>query len=65
MTKIIYSGDTTKGYTVLFDPIRVPSKDSTCLHDRCTKCHGTGKDSRGGMCVHMISCPCPKCSPTC
>lgn len=35
-----------------------------CLHDRCSSCHGTGTRNDGlGMCVHMISCPCPKCSP--
>lgn len=37
---------------------------SACLHDRCSSCHGTGTRNDGlGMCVHMISCPCPKCSP--
>jgi hypothetical protein len=65
MTKTIYSGDTPQGYVVSYYPIKIPSEDSTCLHDRCNECHGTGKDSRGRMCVHMISCPCPKCSPTC
>lgn len=34
-----------------------------CLHDQCQQCHGTGI-SRFGPCVHMISCPCPKCSPS-
>ena len=36
-----------------------------CLHDLCPTCHGTGRDDMGRICVHMISCPCPKCSPTC
>ncbi len=36
-----------------------------CLHDGCTQCHGTGVKLDGTMCVHMISCPCPKCTPTC
>lgn len=37
-----------------------------CLHDTCPKCHGTGRDSiTGGMCVHHISCPCPKCTIMC
>lgn len=34
-----------------------------CMHDQCSKCHGTGR-SIHGSCIHMISCPCPKCSPT-
>lgn len=36
-----------------------------CLHDNCSSCHGTGRKADGSMCIHMISCPCPKCSPTC
>ncbi len=37
-----------------------------CLHDSCSSCGGTGvrKDS-GLFCIHALSCPCPKCSPTC
>jgi hypothetical protein len=35
-----------------------------CLHDGCTQCHGTGVKADGTACVHMISCPCPKCAPT-
>lgn len=35
-----------------------------CMHDACQQCHGTGINRFGGTCVHMISCPCPKCSPT-
>lgn len=35
-----------------------------CLHDGCEECHGTGIKINGQRCVHMISCPCPKCSPT-
>lgn len=35
-----------------------------CLHDSCTNCVGTGVKKDGSMCVHMISCPCPKCSVT-
>lgn len=33
-----------------------------CLHDSCTECHGTGVRRDGGMCLHGISCPCPKCT---
>ena len=36
-----------------------------CLHDGCSECVGTGVRKNGGACVHMISCPCPRCSPTC
>lgn len=36
----------------------------SCLHDNCPTCHGTGTGPFG-PCVHGISCPCPKCSPTC
>lgn len=35
-----------------------------CMHDQCEQCHGTGVTTTGQQCVHMISCPCPKCSPT-
>jgi hypothetical protein len=34
-----------------------------CAHDNCNECHGTGVKVDGSRCVHMISCPCPKCSP--
>ena len=36
-----------------------------CLYLTCTRCGGTGRDSLGRMCVHAMSCPCPKCTPTC
>lgn len=35
-----------------------------CLHDSCPDCLGTGIRKDGGMCIHGISCPCPKCSPS-
>ena len=37
---------------------------SICMHDQCPSCNGTGKKENGGMCVHHIHCPCPKCTPT-
>ena len=37
--------------------------DRECLHDQCTECKGTGKKKNGQICVHFISCPCPKCTP--
>lgn len=36
-----------------------------CLHDSCQECHGTGVKKDGSSCIHMISCPCPKCTPYC
>ena len=35
-----------------------------CMHDQCTQCHGTGVKWDGSACIHSISCPCPKCSPS-
>lgn len=35
-----------------------------CLHDSCPQCKGTGFKQSGGYCFHMISCPCPKCTPS-
>ena len=34
-----------------------------CLHNNCNKCCGTGIRKDGTACIHMISCPCAKCSP--
>ena len=45
-------------------PLNKPTPQP-CLHDGCTRCHGTGKDEEGKMCVHHISCPCPKCTVMC
>lgn len=39
-------------------------KNSKCLHDQCTECHGSGVTSKGDQCIHHISCPCPKCTPS-
>ena len=33
-----------------------------CLHDSCTQCKGTGIKLDGSICIHNLSCPCPKCS---
>jgi len=39
-------------------------RNSNCLHDNCTKCHGTGVDTiLGTMCFHYLYCGCSKCSP--
>lgn len=37
----------------------------SCMHLTCPECHGTGIKPCGGACIHMLSCPCPRCSPTC
>lgn len=34
-----------------------------CLHKKCPECNGTGTKKNGQICVHMISCPCSRCSP--
>jgi len=39
--------------------------DTPCLHDSCSQCHGTGKKQDGTICIHHISCPCPKCTIRC
>lgn len=39
------------------------NKSTECLHDKCENCHGTGTTENHEPCVHMISCPCEKCSP--
>jgi hypothetical protein len=41
-----------------------PLNQRPCLHNSCQNCKGTGVKQDGTVCVHMISCPCPKCSPT-
>lgn len=37
--------------------------EKKCLHDNCAECKGTGLKLNGQPCIHMISCPCAKCSP--
>jgi len=39
------------------------SESRRCLHLGCPTCFGTGRKADGTPCVHMISCPCPRCSP--
>lgn len=39
---------------------------SNCLHLSCPNCHGTGINKiNGSRCIHMIACPCPRCSVWC
>lgn len=40
-------------------------RPSQCKHNQCTKCHGTGVEVDGRICVHHISCDCPRCSIMC
>ena len=37
----------------------------SCLHKNCPECHGSGVKLNGEICIHMISCPCPRCTPRC
>lgn len=37
---------------------------NTCLHDTCQSCKGTGRDELGRACIHHLSCPCRRCTPT-
>lgn len=34
-----------------------------CLHKNCKNCNGTGVNKLKQICIHMISCPCSRCSP--
>lgn len=45
----------------------IPINDNRdCLHKNCGMCGGTGIKKDGtGVCLHMLSCPCPDCSPWC
>jgi len=36
-----------------------------CAHDQCPECLGTGIKRNGSVCVHCLTCDCPKCTPTC
>lgn len=38
------------------------SKKKECLHQKCSKCNGSGKKMDGKSCVHMISCRCGNCT---
>lgn len=44
--------------------VNIPTNgDIKCLHDSCSLCKGTGKKVDGSICIHHISCNCPKCTP--
>lgn len=40
--------------------------NSKCLHESCPSCSGTGiRKDDDSVCIHAISCPCPKCQVVC
>lgn len=42
------------------------TQHSDCMHLNCSSCNGTGVRNDGlGTCIHMMSCPCKRCSPFC
>ena len=46
--------------------IKLNEGHSDCMHENCSACGGTGQKKDGsGICIHAMSCPCPKCSPRC
>lgn len=36
--------------------------EQKCLHRSCPECQGNGRKKNGEICIHMISCPCKRCS---
>ena len=42
---------------------KIDMTEQKCLHDSCPDCHGSGVKKNGEICVHWISCPCPRCTP--
>jgi hypothetical protein len=57
-----YQEDLKRRQAEHLDKVRRRHDDRPCLHNGCSECHGTGIRSDGTGCIHMISCPCPKCS---
>lgn len=57
-----YERDLAERQRKHLENIQQPECWQPCMHDQCQQCHGTGKTANG-PCIHMISCPCPKCSP--
>ena len=39
-------------------------EEDNCMHRRCPECKGTGITQTGSCCVHSLSCPCRRCSPS-
>lgn len=38
--------------------------EQKCLHESCPDCNGSGVKKNGQPCIHMLSCPCRRCSFT-
>jgi len=57
--------DNTIQYNTLYHNEMKKDNEEECLHDQCIECLGTGRRKDGTICIHMISCPCPKCNPRC
>lgn len=62
--------DLLKQYELFFKQnkgiISFGGEKSDCLHTKCDSCGGTGNKKDGlGVCSHMISCPCQRCTPRC
>ena len=67
MTRDEYERDLRRRQKAHLDAIAAGRESNNwipCMHDTCPECIGTGRKRDGSMCVHMISCPCPKCSPS-
>lgn len=64
-TKINYEEDLKRRQKQHLETIKNKRDDNwrPCLHDSCPSCIGTGRKKDGSICIHAISCPCPKCSP--
>lgn len=66
--KIFYKWSTSSnsdhdfGLKVYYQP-DIDFDQEPCMHDGCPKCHGTGRKKDGSLCIHHLSCPCPKCTP--
>lgn len=57
--------DTSEDYKNFHKCQKINYSDNRCLHENCQECGGTGKKRDGSVCIHMISCPCPICTPYC
>ncbi len=43
---------------------RQEEEERPCLRQSCASCKGSGRKGDGRACVHLISCPCPRCRVT-